>query len=208
MGLAYAPDERKVYVSDEIGRADVVIDAAREEAVATVALGGEAGNTRYDPSSHCVLVAVQTRNQLAAIDPATDRVVARYDLPGADRPHGLYVDAARRLAFVACAGNARLLVLDLTTMQVKGSYPVGDDPDVLAFDPDWRRLYVAAESGVITVFEEREVGLAKLGEIRAPHGHSVAVDPATHRIYLPLDSVDGRPVLRIFEAVPPAEKRS
>ena len=50
--------------------------------------------------------------------------------------------------------------------------------------------------------EEGDGGLAKIGEIRAPHAHSVAVDPATHRVYLPLASIAGRPVMRVFEAGP------
>jgi hypothetical protein len=68
----------------------------------------------------------------------------------------------------------------------------------LAFDPGLQRLYVAAESGVVTVFEERERALQLLGEYRAPAAHSVSVDPATHRVYLPLENMGGRPVLRIL----------
>jgi hypothetical protein len=39
---------------------------------------------------------------------------------------------------------------------------------------------------------------------KAPHAHSVAVDPATHRVYLPLENVDGKPVLRILAPAGPA----
>src|SRR5207249_633276 len=70
--------------------------------------------------------------------------------------------------------------------------PIGGDPDVLAFDPSLRRLYVAAESGVVAVFEERDCSLGQLGWYRAPKAHSVAVDPAAHRVYLPLADVSGR----------------
>ena len=38
-----------------------------------------------------------------------------------------------------------------------------------------------------------------LGEYRAPHSHSVAVDPATHRVYLPIQDIDGKSVLRIMK---------
>jgi hypothetical protein len=40
--------------------------------------------------------------------------------------------------------------------------------------------------------------LRLVGEIKAPHAHTVAVDPRTHRVYLPLENVGGRPVLRIL----------
>jgi DNA-binding beta-propeller fold protein YncE len=201
-GIAYAPDADKVFVSDESGRADVVIDAATHAKRSTIALGGEAGNTHYDSVSHCILVAVQTANQLVAIDPVSERIVQRYDLPGADQPHGFTLDEPGRLAFVSCEGSAALLVVDLRTMQIVQRLTVADGPDVLAWDPAWRRLYVAAESGVLQAYWLDDATLRPIGEVRAPHAHTVAVDPRTHRVYLPLENVHGRPVLRIFEPWP------
>ncbi len=197
-GIAYAPTEDKVFVSDESGEADAVIDARTSTKRSTIALGGEAGNTHYDAVSHCILVAVQTRSQLVAIDPATERIVERYDLPGSDHPHGFAVDEPGRLAFVTGEGNATLQVVDLRTMRIAGTYRVGDDPDVLAWDADWRRLYVASESGVVSEFTVTGSGLRALGELHIPHAHSVAVDPRTHRVYLPLENVGGHPVMRIL----------
>ena len=199
-GLVYDPAVRHVFVSDESGGIEAVFDAAGRR-IATVQLGGDAGNVQYDPGSGKVLADVQSRNQVAVIDPRSNRVVRRVALPGCDHPHGLNVDAPRRLAFVACDGNARLLTLDLETMKVVGSMPVGESPDVLAFDTSLRRLYVAAESGVVTVAAERARRLTKLGQGRlASSAHTVAVDPATHLVYFPLESgTAGRPELRIMK---------
>lgn len=198
-GIAYAPAERRVFVSDEAGRRDFVIDAATNTVVTRIDLGGEAGNTQYDSASHCVIVAVQTANQLAAIDPATMRIVRRITLDRAvDYPHGLYIDALHSLAFVAGQESATLGVLDLRTFDLRQVLPIGEDPDVLAFDPSLRRLYVAAESGVVAVFEERQDSLVQLGWYRARRAHSVAVDPGSHKVYLPLASLDGHPVLRVL----------
>jgi DNA-binding beta-propeller fold protein YncE len=198
-GIAYAPGTRRIYVSDQstAGR-ELVIDGPTDRVAGTVTLGGEAGNTIYDPGSRCIWVAVQTRNQVVAIDPRTDSIVGRYRLPGARHPHGLAIDPGRRLMFVANEGGASLLVVDLRTMRVMSTHPVGEGPDVLAFDPGLGRLYVAAESGVVSVFRVEGRGLVAMGELRMPHGHTVAVDPATHLVYLPLENVNGRPVLRIM----------
>src|SRR5262249_32968450 len=105
----------------------------------------------------------------------------------------------RRLAFIACEGNATLLVLDLRTGRFSGRFPVGDDPDVLDFDPGLRRLYVAAESGEVAVFAEHGGTLRKLRQaFLADRAHSVAVAPRTHLVSFPLEDVGGRPVLRIM----------
>ena len=198
-GIAYTPEERRVFVSDESGRRDFVIDAATNSVVARIDLDGEAGNTQYDAGSHCVIVAVQTANQLAVIDPATSAIVRRITLDQAVRyPHGVYIDAPHRQAFIAGQESATLGVLDLRTLQLRQVLPIGSDPDVLAFDPALERLYVAAESGVVAVFGERDGSLVQLGWYRAPKAHSVAVDPGTHRVYLPLADVSGHPVLRVL----------
>src|SRR6266498_992209 len=202
-GIAYAPAERRVFVSDESGERDFVIDATTNTVVAQIELGGEAGNTQYDAGSHCVMVAVQTANQLAIIDPATATIVRRITLDPAVRyPRGFYVDAPHRLAFISGQESGTLGVLDLRTLQLRQVLPVGSDPDVLAFDPALGRLYVAAESGIVAVFEEREGALVQLGWYRAPKAHSVAVDPVTHRVYLPLANVNGHAVLRVLTMVP------
>jgi DNA-binding beta-propeller fold protein YncE len=199
-GVAYAPDSRRIFVSDESSaRRELVIDATSDRVVGTIALGGEAGNTIYDPGSHCILVAVQTRNEVVAIDPRADSIVGRYRLEGARHPHGLSVDPERRLLFVASQGNATLHVVDLVTMEVLSEHRVGKDPDVLAFDPGIGRLYVASETGTVSVFQVQDRALVSAGELRIPHAHTVAVDPSTHLVYLPLENVDGRPVLRIMQ---------
>jgi DNA-binding beta-propeller fold protein YncE len=99
---------------------------------------------------------------------------------------------------VASEGNATLAVVDLTTMQTLGSYRVGEDPDVLAFDPSLHLLYVASESGRVSVFRERGKELALDGELEMPHAHTVAVDPRTHLVYFPLENIKDRPLLRIM----------
>ena len=198
-GLAYDPVEHHVFISDETGGVETVINA-RGARIATIPLGGEAGNVQYDAGSGHILVDVQTRGEIVMIDPSSNRIVRRLALDGCANPHGLLVDSSRRLAFVACDANARLLTLDLRTMRVTGNTSVGDTPDVLAFDSSLHRLYVSAESGVVAVFAEHPHSLTKLGQaFLATEAHSVAVDPRTHLVYFPLQSgSNGKPQLLIM----------
>jgi DNA-binding beta-propeller fold protein YncE len=197
-GLAYDPVERHVFVSDEEGGVETVLDA-RGRRIATIPLGGQAGNVQYDAGSGHILAAVQTRGDLAVIDPRSNRVVRRVPLPDC-YAHGLLIDSARRLGFVACQQTATLLTVDLRNMNVTGATAIGQNPDVLAFDSSLRRLYVAAESGEVAVFAETAHGLRKLGlAMLAPRAHTVAVDPRTHLVYFPLESgSSGRPQLLIM----------
>ena len=196
-GIAYDPELGKLYVSDERGGTDTVIDTGSNQVVATIPLGGEVGNTQFDAAGHRIIAAVQTRNQVVTIDPQTDQVIGRYDTPGCEHPHGVQISPDRRLAFVACESNAKLVVMDLQSMSVTQTFDVGSVPDVLAFDAPRRVLYVAAESGPATAFSEADTGLKPLAQQNVgPNAHSMAVDPDTGHVFFPLANFGGQPILR------------
>jgi DNA-binding beta-propeller fold protein YncE len=200
-GIAYAPGPQRVFVSDEHGDVDAVIDTKTNLLVASIPLGGGAGNTVYDSGSRHILVAVHEKNELVAIDPANLQIIGHYPMTGIESPHGIALDQAGRLAFVAGEDNHMLAVVDLTTMKVLATHPVGKDPDVLAFDPGLKRLYVSAESGNVFVFREDGKTLVDEGHISIPRAHTVCVDPHTHLVYFPLENIDGHPLLRIMEPI-------
>jgi DNA-binding beta-propeller fold protein YncE len=198
-GLAYDPANGTVWTTNESGGSETIIDAATGALRGTVRLGGEAGNVVYDPVSGHMLVDVQSRNQLAVIDPAARSVIRRVPLPGCEDDHGLVFDSPARLAFVVCDINSALLTVDMNTWQVTGTAVVGVEPDVVAFDGRAGRLYVAAESGWVTVLQLHGHGLRvvyfnQLGD----DAHVVTVDPATGRSYFPvLDGLAGHPAVLV-----------
>src|SRR5258708_1729890 len=197
-GLAYDSSVAKVYVSNNRGGAEPVIDARTNKALPAVPIGGGAGNTQYDPESKHIFVTIHGVNDLAEIDPQVDKVIAHYHLTGVANCHSLLIDSKNRLAFVPCGGAAPKLVLfDLQTKKQIGLYPIGASPDVLAFDQDFGRLYVSSESGIVSVFDEEDRKLKKIGRaVLAPNAHSVAVDQKTHLVYFPdgSRSADGLPL--------------
>lgn len=197
-GLAYAPRQKKVFVSDEHGGVDAVFDAVSCTLIGSIPLGGGAGNTVYDSVSGHILVGVHSVNQLVAIDPETNKILGRYPLHGIENPRGIALYAADHVAFVAGEANHSLALVDLNSMQVLSTHQVGEDPDVLAVDTALKRLYVSAESGTVTILQYDNRKLTIIGSMYMPHAHTVAVDSRTHLVYFPLENVDGHPLLRIM----------
>lgn len=202
-GIAYASAEKRLYVSNKIGSSDTVIDATTNTVIATIPLDAEAGNSQYDAASDRIYVAVGVRDQLVEIDPRSNSVVGRYALSGCEGAHGLYIDGQTESAFVACEDNAKLAAFSLKAKKSIAIYEVGKDPDVLAFDTGSRRLYVSAESGTVAIFGVKidgsleHIATGYLG----PKAHTVAIDSSTHRVYFPLENIDGKPILRIVVPV-------
>src|ERR1700722_13410272 len=201
-GLAYAPQQNKVFVSDEHGGVDAVIDAGSNKLITNIPLGGGAGNSVYDSGSGHILVGVHGLNLLAVIDPATNQIINRILLAGIRNPHGISLDTLGRKAFIAGEENHSLAMVDLNTMKILSIYQVGEDPNVLAYDPGLKRLYVSAESGTVTIFQNQGERLTLLGSLQMPHAHTVSVDPKTHLVYFPLENIDGHPILRIMRPAP------
>jgi YVTN family beta-propeller protein len=199
-GIAYAPEAGKLYVSDENGNTETVIDVRTNQRVATIELGGAVGNTQYDPISKHIFVNVQGRRLLVEIDPQTDKVLDRITLPGAEGNHGLLIVPESRMAFIACEGNDRLLALDLKSKQIVANFWVGREPDVLGYDANLSQVYVASESGVLSIFKVAATAVTKIGEgFVGENAHSLSVDPASHEIYLPLKNANHHSAMRVMK---------
>ncbi len=84
-GLAFDPAWGGRFVSDEHGPTDTLIDAPTEPRVATLQLGGGAGNPQLDPASGRRRVDLQTLNRLVAMDPKAKTVLPSYPPPGGER---------------------------------------------------------------------------------------------------------------------------
>ena len=202
-GIAWEPTRNKLYVSDESGKVVGVIDAATNKLLRQIPMGGEVGNTQYDRADGLIYSNQQSTDELVAIDPATDKIAGRWPLPGCSQNHGLLIDPKRQLAYIACQGNAKLVVFSLKDHAILSEQPIGAGPDVFAADFGLSRLYVAGEAGVVSAFDISAPALRKLGEDKlADNAHIVGVDPATHRVYFPLRNLGGKAVLRVMEATP------
>lgn len=202
-GVDWDPKHRVVAVSDQRDGALSLISNDGAGRRFQVLLGAETGNVVFDPRRRVfwtTVVRSAGADQLVAVDPLTGDRRATIDLPGCAGAHGLRLHPDGQSAFVACERNGVLARVELAGRHGVMTATVGADPDVLSVDPGLERLYVASERGDVTVFD---IGHHRLVPVEREHvgdgAHTVAVDPSTHRVFVPLPSGGGdRPVLRIM----------
>jgi DNA-binding beta-propeller fold protein YncE len=161
------------------------------------------GNVVYDPPTDRMVVAVQGRDYLAVIDPVSFTVTERIPTPGCDHPHGQALDLAEQVVFVGCEANGKLVTVDLANRNVIDHHGVGATPDVLVYDAGANRVYVAAESGWVSIFDHDHGHLMERGSAHLAEGaHSLAIDPTTHHAFIPIPKdLNGSPVLREYEPI-------
>src|SRR5260370_39395728 len=81
-GLAYSPTTKRVFVSDEHGGVDAVVDAQTNKLITSIPLGGGAGNTVYDSGAGHILVTVHGANEIISSDAAAIKITARCRMTG------------------------------------------------------------------------------------------------------------------------------
>ena len=202
-GVAWDATHKIVGVSDQGDGALSMIADSGSGARKQVVLGTETGNVVYDAPRGWFWITVVTAgppDKLVAVDPLTAKVATSIGLPGCKGAHGLRIHPDGRSALIACEGNDTLARVDLDGAHAVVTASTGGGPDVLAIDPGLGWLYVAAESGDLTVFDIGKPGLVLVGRDHpGDNAHSVAVDPATHRVFFPLMAgPKGTPILRIM----------
>ncbi len=203
-GDGWDPDDKILGVSDQGDGALSLIAGSGMGTRTQVPLGTETGNVVYDPSRKQFWITVvrsSPPDQLVEVDPVAATVTTRIDLPGCDGAHGLRLHPDAQSAFIACENNDMLARVDLGGAHAVSLGATGAGPDVLSIDPGLGWLYVAAESGDLTVFDLDKPGVALVGHDQpGANSHTVAVDPATHRVFFPLPrGTSGMPVLRIMQ---------
>lgn len=206
-GVAWDPLDQIVAVSDQGNGAVSLIANAGTGARRQVPLGTETGNVVFDAARGRFWITVVNPtppDQLVEVDPVAGAVTARLDLGGCDGAHGLRLHPDGQSALVACENNATLARVALTGSHAVVTARVADAPDVLSIDPGLGWLYVASETDTLNVFDLNQPGLVSLGTQQPGAGaHTVAVDPATHRVFFPLVAgANGTPVLRVMRPTP------
>jgi YVTN family beta-propeller protein len=174
-----------VYAGDHDGKTGTLIDPVSLKVVATLPLGGEPEYPQADPQSGLIYQNLEDTNELVVTDPQKQAVIKRYKLGSGKGPTGLAFDTANRRLFSACR-NQKLVVLNADTGEIVTSLPIGALVDGVAYDASLRRVYTANAAASMTVIQQDSADSYRVLENAPTHfgGHSLVVDPMTHRIYV------------------------
>jgi DNA-binding beta-propeller fold protein YncE len=198
--IFYDPTSKLIYVDSGDPKLATLIDPASRTEVGTIDLGGAPEFAAFDERTKLTYQNLKDTNSVAAVDVAKRSVMGRWRLDGCQGPSGMAIDAPDRRLFVVCSGNARLVVFGLDSHRVTTSAPIGGGPNSVAFDAAVRRVYATGRSGVLTVIQQDGPdAYHQLDRINLHFGaHTLAVDPASHAVYVGYASLFVAPRLAIF----------
>jgi YVTN family beta-propeller protein len=184
--VAYDAKRGEVYVFNHSGNSATVIDAKSGKVVATVALGGSPEFPAVDSAASRVYINLEDKSEVAVIDGAKHEVVARFPLAPGTEPTGIALDAAHHRLFAACH-NKMMVMLETESGKVIANVPIGSGVDGCAFDDAAQLAFASCGEGVVTIAKEKSpTDLSIVQTLQTQRGaRTMALDPKTHRIYLP-----------------------
>ena len=184
--ILYEPSRHEVYTMNGRGKSATVFDAQSGKVVATIPLEGKPEFAQADSAAGKVFVNIEDMNAIKVIDTATHKVTATWPIAPGESASGMAFDAANHRLFIGC-DNKLMLMIDSTNGSVVYSVPIGEGVDSNWFDPQTKLAFSSnGESGTITVAHEESPSLLKIVQTLKTHrgGRTMALDPATHTIYV------------------------
>jgi YVTN family beta-propeller protein len=184
--LVYEPLRGQVYIFNHKGNSATVIDAKEAKAVATIPLGGSPEFAAVDETDSRIYCNIEDKSEVAVIDTSKHEVIARWSLAPGEEPSGIALDARHHRLFAGCH-NKMMVVLDTETGKVITTVPIGAGVDGCAFDDSTQLAFASCGDGTTTIAkEETPEKLSVVQTLKTERGaRTMALDPKTHRIYLP-----------------------
>jgi len=184
--IAYEPQRSEVYIFNHTGNSATVIDAKQTKVVATIPLGGSPEFAVADANAGRVYCNIEDKSEVAVIDAVKHEVIARWPVTPGTEPSGIALDAVHHRLFSACH-NKTMAMLDTETGKVVSTVPIGAGVDGCAFDETTQLAFASCGDGTTTIAkEETPEKLTVVQTLKTERGaRTMAIDPKTHRIYLP-----------------------
>ena len=191
--ILYDPTSKRVFTFNGRSKDATVFEAASGKIAGTIALGGKPEYAAADGKGK-VYVNIEDTSEVVEIDSRTLSLTKRCSLKPCEEPTGLGLDAERHRVYSGCH-NKVMTVLDTEAGKVIAAVPIGEGVDGNGFDPKTGLAFSANGEGTLTVVRESSPGKFEVVDtVTTQHGaRTMAVDPKTHKIYLPAAQFSPQP---------------
>ena len=182
--ILYDPASKRVFAfNGGTGHDATAIDAKSGEVLGSIPLGGKLETGQADGAGH-VYVNNEDKNEIAAIDSKTLKVLNTWSIAPCNEPAGLAIDTAHKRLFAGCH-NQLIAVVDYTTGKVVATIPIGTGVDANRYDPGTGLVFASCGDGTITVaHEDTPDKYTVVQTIMTQRGaRTMALDTKNHNLY-------------------------
>lgn len=183
-GIAYDPASGHIFVVDGDTAVLTVIDPKTDQAIANIATGGGMEYAVAGGDGKLYANGAENR-EILRIDTATNKIDARWPLPGCDSPHGLAIDSRHHRLFSTCV-NQVMKIVNTDSGKLVATMPIGQGSDGAAFDPVRKLVFSSNADGSLSVVRESDPDhFSALEAVETGvTGKNMGIDPVSGRLYV------------------------
>jgi len=204
--VVYDAPTQRVFVFNEESNNATVFDAKSGEVLRTIELDGHPAFATSDERGY-VFVNLIDKNIVQRIDARNLKTMEQWPAGcGGPNNETMAIDRKNGRLFVGCRPDARrmlyppgprpdriMTVLDINDGRVVATIPIGGNPDQADYDPEAGLVFSANGEGSVTVIKQQSADVYNVVETVAtePGAARLAVDPKTHKIFVPNNDTYG-----------------
>ncbi len=160
------------------------VDPVNGKADPAIDVGGKPEYLAADGQGR-VYVNLEDKDQVAVVDSKNLKVLDKWSIAPGGTPVGMQIDPEHHRLFVGCRKPQKLIVLNTEDGHVVGDFPIGAGCD--AVKADQGDIFASCRDGSLTVGRETSPGKFEVLQTvkTRPGAKTMALDHATHSIYLP-----------------------
>lgn len=166
-------------------------------------LAGHPESFQLERSGSRVFVNVPDADQIAVVDRAAMKVIARWPVVAAKANFPMALDEPHHRIFIGCRRPPKVLVYDTATGKESGSFDIVGDTDDLFYDSSRKRLYISGGEGYLDVVQEQEANrFTRVAHAATAAGARTSLfSPEQSRLYLAVPHRGSQKAeIRIYEA--------
>jgi len=184
--ILYEPRLQHVFTANGDSNDMDVLDPTTLQVLASIALPGKPEFMVTDGVGTVFGNIESEPGKLVAVDAKTLKIRAIWPLAGCSKPTGLAIDSVNHRLFSVCA-NQVMAITDSVTGKPVARVAIGDGPDAAVYDRDLGFVFSSngAEGTLTVIHQETPDSYKVIATVQSQKSaRTMALDPATHRIFL------------------------
>ncbi len=182
--ICYDPASNRVFTFNGRSSDATAIDVSTDTVVGTVKLDGKPEAPAVDGKG-TLWVNIEDKSEIQQLDTRGLTVKKSWPIAPGESASGLAYDARDGLLF-STADNGMMAISSVREGKVVATPKIGQGPDAAAFDPKLKLAFSSnGQDGTVTVIGRKGESWDVLETVQTmTSARTMALDPATHRIYL------------------------
>jgi DNA-binding beta-propeller fold protein YncE len=182
--VCFEPKTKRIFTFNGRSSDSTAIDPKTNEVIKSLPLNGKPEECAADGAGK-IYANLEDSSEIIEIDAAQPAVLRHASLAPCESPSGLAIDIKNKKLFAACS-NKLMAVIDIPTLKVVATPPIGSGVDGAGFDPGLGLAFSSnGGDGTLSIVKEVNGTYQTVDSVTTEKGaRTMTVDSKNHRVYL------------------------